>query len=109
MPIHASGPAFAFVEAVPLTSLIPYKRNARLHDRKQLDDLKRSMQEYGWTIPVLADEKGGVIAGHARLLVAAELGYTTAPVLTAKGWDNAKKKAYILADNKLTERGGWDW
>lgn len=59
-------PAFQ-VEQRPISALIPYDRNARRHDQPQMDDLRRSMQEYGWTIPLLIDEQNGVLAGHALL------------------------------------------
>jgi ParB-like chromosome segregation protein Spo0J len=103
------GPAFAPIERREIATLKPYERNARLHDEQQLLDLRASMVEFGWTIPVLIDEDGGVLAGHARIQVGAELGYTDAPVIVAAGWTEAQKRAYILADNKLTERGGWNW
>jgi len=106
---NATGPAFDPVERRRLADLKPYERNARIHPPAQLADLQRSMGHYGWTIPVLIDEDNGIIAGHARVEVALALGYEDAPVLVARGWDDAKKKAYILADNKLTERGGWNW
>jgi hypothetical protein len=105
----SAGPAFAPVERRAIDSLKPYERNARLHDEQQLADLRRSMVEFGWTIPMLIDEADGVLAGHARLMVGKELGYTDAPVIVARGWSEAQKRAYILADNKLTERGGWNW
>jgi|SRR5580765_1935081 len=103
------GPAFLAVQTVPIDSLRPYKNNARTHDENQLKALRASMLEFGWTIPILVDEDNNVLAGHARLTVGRELGYVEAPVMVAKGWTAAQKKAYILADNKLTERGGWDW
>jgi hypothetical protein len=71
--------------------------------------LKVLMREYGWTAPILIDEESNVIAGHGRLLAAKELGITGIPVLVARGWSAEKKRAYVLADNRITERGGWDW
>lgn len=67
-----------------------------------------SMREWGWTIPLLIDEADGIIAGHGRVLAASKLGYPEAPVMIARGWSDAKKRAYILADNKLTLNGAWD-
>ena len=54
------------------------------------------------------DEKGGLIAGHGRVLAAKLLGLDEVPVVVARGWSAAQKRAYVLADNKLTENGGWD-
>jgi len=59
-------------------------------------------------MPVLVDEHDGVIAGHGRLMAARKLGLADVPVLVARGWTEAQKRAYVLADNKLTLNGGWD-
>jgi ParB-like chromosome segregation protein Spo0J len=66
------------------------------------------MREWGWTIPVLADEAGGIIAGHARVQAGELNGYQEAPVMVARGWSESKKRAYVLADNKLAMNAGWD-
>jgi ParB-like chromosome segregation protein Spo0J len=66
------------------------------------------MQEWGWTNPVLVDESGMIIAGHGRVMAAQSLGYDEAPVMVAVGWSEAQKKAYVIADNKIGELGGWD-
>lgn len=96
------------VERWPLAKLVPYARNARTHTPDQVKQIAASMKEWGWTIPVLADEKGGIIAGHARVMAAALNQYTEAPVMIACGWSDAKKRAYVLADNKLALNAGWD-
>jgi ParB-like chromosome segregation protein Spo0J len=67
------------------------------------------MREWGWTSPVLADEEGGLIARHARLLAARQLGIAEIPVMVARGWTEAQKRAYLIADNQLSITGsGWD-
>jgi len=66
------------------------------------------MKEWGWTNPVLIDEAGQIIAGHGRILAARQLGLTEAPVMVAEGWSEAKKAAYVLADNQLALNAGWD-
>jgi ParB-like chromosome segregation protein Spo0J len=58
--------------------------------------------------PVLVDETGSIIAGHGRTLAAQRLQMTEVPVMVAKGWSDAKKRAYVLADNKLALNAGWD-
>jgi ParB-like chromosome segregation protein Spo0J len=98
----------ANVEMRPIDKLVPYARNSRTHSPKQIDQLAASMQEWGWTNPVLIDEKGTIIAGHGRILAAQKLGITEAPVMTAKGWSDAQKRAYVIADNKLALNAGWD-
>jgi len=96
------------VERRPLAQLIPYAGNPRKHSPTQVAQLKASMTEFGWTIPVLVDERGEVIAGHGRIIAASELGYTTAPVMTARGWTKAQIKAYRIADNQLTMNSWWE-
>jgi ParB-like chromosome segregation protein Spo0J len=92
----------------PLAELIPYARNARTHSAEQVAQLAASIKEWGWTMPILVDEEGGIIAGHGRVLAAQKLGIEDAPCMVAEGWSEAKKRAYILADNKLALNAGWD-
>src|SRR5690606_22386104 len=94
------------VERRPIDKLVPYARNSRTHSEEQIAQIAASMREWGWTNPVLVDEDGGIIAGHARLLAARKLGLEEAPVMVAKGWSEAQKRAYIIADNKLAENAG---
>ena len=62
-----------------------------------------------WTTPALVGEDGGLIAGHARILAARQLGISEIPVMVAAGWSEAQKRAYVLADNQLAISGsGWD-
>ena len=68
-----------------------------------------SIKEWGWTTPALVGEDGGLIAGHARVLAARQLGIAEIPVMVAAGWTEAQKRAYVLADNQLAITGsGWD-
>lgn len=91
-----------------VSSLVPYARNARTHSPEQVAQIAASIREWGWTTPVLIDEDGGIIAGHGRVLAAQKLGIKEIPTMTAVGWTDAQKKAYILADNKLALNAGWD-
>jgi len=95
------------VERRPVASLIPYARNARTHSDEQVAQIAASIREFGWTIPVLVDEKGGLIAGHGRIMAARKLGIAEVPVMVARGWSEAQKRAYVITDNKLTLNGGW--
>lgn len=88
--------------------LKPFEKNARLHTEPQIAKLVESMQTFGWTIPILIDEFGLVLAGHGRLLAAAKLDMDTVPCLVAREWTDAQKRAYVIADNQLTIAGGWD-
>jgi DNA modification methylase len=96
------------VERWALERLIPYARNARTHSDAQVAQIADSIQAFGWTTPVLVDETGMLIAGHARVLAARKLGLAEAPVMIARGWSDAKKRAYTLADNKIAMNSGWD-
>jgi hypothetical protein len=96
------------VERRPIDALIPYARNARTHSEEQVAQIAASIREWGWTVPVLVDEAGGIIAGHGRVLAARKLGLAEVPVMVAAGWSEAQKRAYVLADNKLALNAGWD-
>jgi DNA modification methylase len=96
------------VERWPIDRLIPYVRNARTHSEGQVAQIAASIREWGWTNPVLVDEDGTVIAGHGRVLAARKLRIPDVPVMVATGWSDAQKRAYTIADNKLTLNGGWD-
>jgi hypothetical protein len=96
------------IEKQNVSDLVPYARNARTHSDAQVAQIAASIKEWGWTNPVLVDENGGIIAGHGRVLAARKLGIPEVPVMTATGWTEAQKKAYILADNQLALNAGWD-
>lgn len=96
------------VERRDLGSLLPYAKNSRTHSDAQVAQIAASMKEWGWTTPILIDESGQIIAGHGRILAARKLGYDQAPVMVAEGWSDAKKRAYVIADNKLALNAGWD-
>src|ERR1700712_1006776 len=96
------------VERRPIASLVPYARNARTHSDAQVAQVAASIREWGWTMPVLVDEVGGIIAGHRGVLAARLLGPEDVPVMIATGWSEAKRRAYVIADNKLALNAGWD-
>src|SRR5262245_59645624 len=96
------------VERRPVASLVPYARNARTHSPEQVAQIAASIREWGWTAPVLVDEHGNIIAGHCRVLAAQRLGLAEVPVMVARGWSEAQKQAYVIADNKLALNAGWD-
>lgn len=91
-----------------VADLVPYARNARTHSDRQVAQIAASMREWGWTIPVLLDEKNGIIAGHGRIMAAPLNGIDVVPCMVAAGWSEAKKRAYVLADNQLAQNAGWD-
>jgi len=91
-----------------VADLIPYARNSRTHSDAQIEQLVAAIHEWGWTTPVLIDGKGGIISGHGRVMAAKRLGIIEVPCVVADGWTEAQQRAYVIADNKLTENGGWD-
>ncbi|MEI4234850.1 site-specific DNA-methyltransferase [Roseovarius sp. D22-M7] len=96
------------IEFWPLEQLKPYARNAKTHDADQVARISASMAEFGWTVPCLVGDDGELIAGHGRVLAAAQLGLAEAPVIVLSHLTEAQRRAYRIADNKLTELGGWD-
>lgn len=96
------------VERRAVEALIPYARNARTHSEEQVAQIAASIQEWGWTSPILVDEDGSIIAGHGRVMAARKLGLAEVPTMVARGWSEAQKRAYVLADNKLALNAGWD-
>ena len=96
------------VERRAVAELVPYARNARTHSPTQIDHLARLITAYGWTNPVLVDEDSGIIAGHGRIMAAQQLGIADVPVMVARGWTKAQRRAYVLADNASAAQAGWD-
>lgn len=88
--------------------LIPSARNARTHSDAQVAQLAASIREWGLTTAVLVDPDGNIIAGHGRVLAARQIGIAEMPVMVASGWSDAKKRAYLIADNKLAMNAGWN-
>ena len=83
--------------------LIPYSQNARQHPPEQIAQIAASIQEFGFTNPILVDSAAGVVAGHARLAAARRLGLCRVPVSVLDHLTETQKRAYVLADNKLAE------
>lgn len=92
----------------PLQELSPYAHNARTHSPEQVAQLVESIKQFGWTNPVLIDEKGEIIAGHGRVMAAEALKMDSVPVIVLSGLTDDQKKAYRLADNRLPMNAGWD-
>lgn len=96
------------IERVRVEDLVPYAKNARTHTEEQVKMIARSIEEFGFLNPVLIDREKNIIAGHGRALAAAELGLETVPAVYVEGLTEEQRRAYILADNRLTELGGWN-
>jgi DNA modification methylase len=92
----------------PPGDLKPWPGNPRTHSDKQLVKLKASIQKFGFTAPVLVDETGVILSGHGRILAAQELGLASVPTRVISGLTQTKKRAYVIADNKLSQLSAWD-
>lgn len=96
------------VKPLAIEKLIPYARNARTHSDDQVAQIAGSIREFGWTNPVLIDEKCNIIAGHGRVLAARQLGMKTIPTITLTGLSALQRRALALGDNKIPLNAGWD-
>lgn len=93
---------------IDITQLKPYKKNPRKISDEAINAVAKSIAEFGFRSPIIADEKFEVIAGHTRLKAAQRLGLTQVPVHIVSGLDKKKIKALRLADNKVAELSEWD-
>lgn len=92
----------------PIAELVPDPQNARTHSKRQVEQIRASIAEFGFTNPILADSEGHIIAGHGRLLAAKAMGLETVPVIDLEGLSDNQKRALRLADNKIALNAGWD-
>src|SRR5262249_31957463 len=96
------------LEPRKIGAIRPHPKNVRTHPRKQIDRLVESIREFGFISPILLDEGSVILAGHARWQAAKEAGLKVVPVIVIRGLSEAKKRAYVLADNKIAELAGYD-
>ena len=96
------------IETSPIERLRPYTNNSKMHGSDQVAKIAASMAKFGWTVPCLVADDGELIAGHGHVLAATLLGLTEVPVIRLGHLDEAERRAYRIADNKLTEMGEWD-
>ena len=93
---------------VDIQSLKPWENNPRTHSADQINQIRRSIREFGFTNPLLIDESGLVIAGHGRVEAAKREGLTELPVIELQGLTEAQKRALLIADNQIATNAGWD-
>lgn len=96
------------MKLVDIEKLVPYVNNARTHSQDQINKLRSSIREFGFINPVIIDKDYGVIAGHGRIMAAKEEDIKEVPCVFADHLNEAQKKAYILADNRMALDAGWD-
>jgi hypothetical protein len=91
-----------------VTDLVANPQNARTHSSKQIRQLEASIQEFGFVNPVIIDRKNKIMAGHGRLQAAKKIGIEKVPTIVLEDLPEDQIRAYILADNRLAEKAGWD-
>jgi DNA modification methylase len=96
------------IQQTPVAQLNPYPRNSRKHSDEQIDRIKASIHEFGFTNPVLIDAQSTIIAGHARVEAAKRLSLQTVPTITLDQLTPEQVKSYVIADNRLAELSEWD-
>jgi len=92
----------------PVAALRPDPKNPRYHERRQVRQIARSIKAFGFNVPVLIDAQGNVIAGHGRVLAARELGIAEVPTIRLDHLSAVQARAFMIADNRLTETSAWD-
>ena len=92
----------------PIAILRPFDQNSRTHSDHQIEQLCKSIHQFGFTNPVLIDENNTIIAGHCRVAAADIVGINEIPCVILKGLSDVEKAAYVIADNKLALNAGWD-
>ena len=96
------------IESVPVSDLKEYEKNSRTHSDDQVAKIAASVEEFGFTNPILIDESNGVIAGHGRLQAAKRINMGEVPCIRLAHLSESQKRAYVIAANKIAESGGWD-
>ncbi|MGD1211277.1 MAG: DNA methyltransferase [Candidatus Acidiferrales bacterium] len=96
------------MEYLSIVNLRPDPQNPRVHSDKQVRQIARSIQTFGFNVPVLVDENSQVIAGHGRLLAAQLLKMENVPAIRIENLSEAQRRAFLIADNRLTEKAAWD-
>ena len=96
------------VEYWPIDKIVPYAKNARIHNNDQINQLIKSIEEFGFINPILVSGDHTIIAGHGRLIAAKTIGYEKVPVILLDHLSSEQQRALIIADNKIAENAGWD-
>jgi ParB-like chromosome segregation protein Spo0J len=92
----------------PVDSLAAYTRNARTHSKRQIQQIARSIKEFGFTNPVLVNRDRMIIAGHGRVQAAKTLGMSRVPTICLENLSEDQIRAYVIADNAIAANAGWD-
>src|SRR5215475_9506065 len=91
-----------------IADLKPHPKNARTHSDRQLHQIAKSIESFGFTVPVLVDDEGLILAGHGRVAAARRMGFQTVPTILIGDLSDRQKRAYVIADNRIGQLSGWD-
>jgi ParB-like chromosome segregation protein Spo0J len=97
------------IETININEINPYKNNAKVHTKEQIEQIKKSIQDFGNNDPIAIDENNVIIEGHGRLIALRELGFNKVEIIRLSHLTDKQKKAYILTHNKLTMNTGFDF
>jgi DNA modification methylase len=96
------------IEQVPISQLKPHRSNAKTHSKKQIGQIARSIKRFGFQSPVIVNSSNIILAGHGRVEAARLLVMSQVPCLRIIGLSEVEERAFVIADNKISENGGWD-
>lgn len=96
------------IEQAPLSSLVRFDRNSRVHSAQQVAEIAASIEAFGFTQPILVNARDRIIAGHGRLAAAEHLGLETVPVIRLAHLSDEQERALVIADNRIAENATWD-
>lgn len=96
------------IKYLPTAEITVYENNSRTHSDHQINQVAASIEEFGFTNPILIDENQQIIAGHGRLRAAEKLNLDEVPTITLEGLTEDQRRAYVIADNKLALNAGWN-
>lgn len=96
------------IETLPVSSLVPHGQNPRQHSRRQIRQIAESIRTFGFKVPVLVDASNRLVCGHGRVAACRLLGIEAVPAIRVDDLDDAKIRAFMIADNRLTEIADWD-
>lgn len=109
-PSKATLPALRDLQVTErnIAGLKPHPKNARTHSNRQLHQIAKSIETFGFTVPVLIDGQGIILAGHGRVAAARKMGLRSVPTILIDDLSEAQKRAYVIADNRIAQLSGWD-